>query len=121
MQVSVATVGLDKAISIWDLRAPKSEAPALRIAGAHASEVLAVAWHPGGGMIATGGADAAVKLWDPRRAAGGVSAPAPAAAAAALCSYAGHMGAVAKLAFSPDGNQLGSVGADGCLIQWRVV
>lgn len=110
-QVSVATVGLDRMIAIWDLR--RASDPSLRIQGAHKSEVTAVAWHPAGGAIATGGADAAVKLWD-WRAAGLNAGGKP------LGSYAGHTGAVARMAFAPDGNQLASVGSDGCLIQWRV-
>ncbi|KAI8474579.1 MAG: flagellar associated protein [Monoraphidium minutum] len=105
-QVSVATVGLDRAISIWDLRVPSK--PALQIADAHKSESTAVAWHPGGGALASGGGDAAVRLWDWR------------AARAALGSYAGHTAGVARVAFSAGGGQLASGGADGCLIQWRV-
>lgn len=107
-------MGLDRAISIWDLRTPKADAPALRIADAHASEATAVAWHPGGGAIASGGADAAVRLFDPRAA--GINS----GRGAMVGSYVGHMGPVAKVGFSADGNTLASVGGDGCLIQWRV-
>ncbi len=128
------------------MRQPKADAPALAIANAHASEITSVAWHPAGNVIATGGEDAAVKLWDWRRAGGGgssggsstgrggarsggrgggdVAGPSAQAQqqpppAALLGSYVGHMGAVAKMEFAPGGNWLASAGADGCLIQWR--
>jgi WD40 repeat protein len=97
---------MDRAITVWDLR--QVSKPAMKIPDAHQAEVTAVAWHPGGAVIASGGADAAVRTWDLRgggRAAG---------------SFAGHAGAVAEMAFGPDGNQLASAGADGCLVQWRV-
>lgn len=115
-QVSVATVGLDRAINIWDLRQRNAGAPAARIADAHASEATAVAWHPGGAALASGGADAAVRLFDARRAGGGGGGG---AGGALIGSYAGHTGAVARLGFSPDGNQLASAGADGCCALWR--
>jgi WD40 repeat protein len=107
-QVSVATVGLDRAMSIWDLRQPRAERPALGLTGIHSGEATSVAWHPSGAGLATGGADGLVKLWDPRRGA------APAGV------YEGHMGPVARVVFGPDGNWLWSAARDGCLIQWSV-
>jgi WD40 repeat protein len=110
-QVSVATVGQDKAVSVWDLRRPGQQ-PALRIADAHRGESTAVCWRPGSGGgaggLASGGADAAVRLWDPR------------APAAPLAEGRGHVGGVSGVAFAPGGGELASTGADGCLIQWRL-
>lgn len=63
MQVSIATVGLDRAISIWDVR-KQGDVPALRIENAHKSEVTAVAWHPSTAVnaIASGGLDSMVQV-----------------------------------------------------------
>jgi WD40 repeat protein len=108
----VATAGLDRAVSIWDLRAPNAPAPAAQIPAAHAGEASAVAWHPGGAALASGGADGAVKLWDARRLGAG--------GGQLLGSFVGHVGGVAALEFSPDGEWLLSAGADACLCHWRV-
>src|ERR1700722_6699355 len=71
----------------------------------HGDEVLAVAYSPDGGVLATGCADNAVRLWDP-------------ATAKLLATFAGHTDAVAALAFSRDGRKLASASYDKTVRIW---
>jgi WD40 repeat protein len=96
-------VGLNRNIHIWDIRQPT---PIRVIKEAHTSEVTCAAVNPRGSLIATGGVDAVVKLWD-------------FSSGALLGSWAGHTGPVSKVSFSPDDNQLASVGKDGSMVLWR--
>lgn len=61
LQVSVVSVGLDKGIFLWDIR---KDAPVRVVPDAHLHEITCVAVNHAGTLIATGGADCAVKLWD---------------------------------------------------------
>lgn len=72
-------------------------------------ELTCVAVNAAGSVIATGGADAAVRLWDWRS----TSAP--------LGSFAAHTDTVSKLAFGPTAaGQLASAGRDGALVLWQL-
>jgi hypothetical protein len=71
----------------------------------HTDAVFAVAFHPGGTRLATGGRDGAVWLWDLER--GEVVARLP-----------GHITYVWSLAFSPDGTTLASGSGDFTLRLW---
>ncbi|WIA35292.1 hypothetical protein OEZ86_003749 [Tetradesmus obliquus] len=102
-QVSVVSVGLDKGIFLWDIR---KDAPVRVVLDAHLHEITCVAVNHAGTLIATGGADCAVKLWD-----FGSGRP--------VGMYAGHTSTVNKVQFSPDDNQLASVANDGTQVLWR--
>ncbi|MBL1120058.1 WD40 repeat domain-containing protein [Streptomyces sp. 110] len=65
----------------------------------HSSTIRSVAFSPDGALLATGGGDRTVRLWDPRTRAA-VGEP-----------LTGHTGAVYAVAFSPDGALL-ATGAD---------
>ncbi|MCS0603578.1 XRE family transcriptional regulator [Streptomyces sp. LP11] len=70
--------------------------------------VEAVAYAPGGRLVATAGDDGAVRLvdtTDPGRAR-------------QVAAFSGHTGPVRGLAFSPSGKLLASAGADGTLRLW---
>lgn len=73
-----------------------------------AGPVLSVPFRPDGQVLATGGADRAVRLWDVggRRPLGQL--------------LAGHRDHVRGLVFSPDGRLLASASIDGSVILWDV-
>lgn len=74
---------------------------------AHRGPVGALAFSPDGKLLASGGADALIKVWNWQKPR-------------ALASLQGHPSAVTALAFSPDGKVLASGGADGTVRLWEV-
>lgn len=93
--------GHDWSVSIWDTRA--AHAPVIAIE-AHESAVQSVAYSPIG-LLASGGADRLVKLWD-------------ASSGELVRTYQGHRDFVGAVAFSPDGKYLASGSHDGQVRIW---
>src|SRR5579871_4525667 len=75
--------------------------------GDDSAEMLAVVYSPDREILATGGADKLVKLWD-------------AASGKRLASLSGHGDAVAALVFSPEGKILASASYDQTIRLWDV-
>lgn len=75
----------------------------------HTGFVEAVALHPDGALLATGGADNTVRLWD-------LSGAAP----KHLATLKNHKTGVTALAFTSDGKWLVSGSAGGTVIAWKV-
>jgi WD40 repeat protein len=73
----------------------------------HRGDILAVAYSPDGRRLATGGADATIRLWDPEAQRTEHRLP-------------GHTGGVKALAFRGDGQLLVSGSADGTVRLWDV-
>jgi WD40 repeat protein len=71
----------------------------------HVGAVYAVAFSPTGDLVASGGADGIVRLWD-------TSTGNP------LRTLTGHKDAVHAAAFSPDGCMIASAGEDGTVHVW---
>jgi len=74
----------------------------------HQDKVIAVAWSPDGGRIASGSWDQTVQVWG---ATGGGNA----------IIYKGHAQAINSVAWSPDGTSLVSSSLDGTAQVWDVV
>src|SRR5205085_9561886 len=70
--------------------------------------ILAVAYSPDGGRIASGSRDGIIRVWEARTRK-------------ILLSLAGHAGGVRSLAFSPDGIHLVSGGTDKKVKLWNLV
>jgi WD40 repeat protein len=104
VQVTAVSVGLDRALTFWDIR---QEAPVRTTPNAHVHEATCVAINRRGSVVATGAADCTVKLWD-------------LASGRLLGAFAGHTGTVRRLAFSPNDNRLASAADDGSMVLWRL-
>jgi WD40 repeat protein len=75
--------------------------------GGHPGSVLAVGYSPDGTLLASGGWDGTVRLWNPRT---GVE----------VSVLTGHVGPVRSIAFAPDGTMLASAGRDRTIRLWDV-
>jgi WD40 repeat protein len=71
----------------------------------HNGMVRGLAWHPGGGQVASSANDQTVRLWD-------------AATGREERVYRGHTSPVLCVAFAPDGRRLASGGANGVVKLW---
>lgn len=94
---------VDGTIRLW-ARGELLETPAM----AHTDGVYALAYSLDGTVLASGGGDNLVRLWD---AATGTALTEP---------LAGHTNWVMSLAYSPDGSLFVTSGIDGTLILWDV-
>jgi WD40 repeat protein/uncharacterized caspase-like protein len=88
----------DATIKLW--KVPSSGSLGLR---GHSGAVNALAAAPDGSLIASGGVDHTVRLWDP-------------ATGAQLHLLSKHVEEIEALAFSPDGRMLASAGDDGVAV-----
>lgn len=98
----VLSVGQERKLTYWDMRQtdPINLVPIGR-------EQLCVCASSNGNVVAVGGVDAIVRLYDTLEYA-------------LLAECVGHSDAVLALMFSPDDRQLVSTGADGCVLIWNV-
>ncbi|MBV1849384.1 WD40 repeat domain-containing protein [Catellatospora tritici] len=74
------------------------------------SDAYALAFHPGGRVLATGVKGGEVVLWNVRNAG----------SASKIATLRGHHGAVHSIVFSPDGKLMATGGADQSMILWDV-
>jgi len=100
-QTTVFTASQEKTITEWDLR----QADPVRTWDVD-EEVLSMSLSPDNRFLATCGTGLSVRVWD--------------VAANSECSRGvGHSRTVQRLAFSPDGKQLVSVGLDHAIMMWN--
>jgi WD40 repeat protein len=92
-------------VRLWTV---DSDTPIAGWRGGRAGSARAVAFSPGGGILASGDDDGMLRLWSVRT---GRLLGAPIAA---------HRAAVRGIAFSPDGETLASAGADEVVRMWNV-
>ncbi|GAB2734699.1 nSTAND1 domain-containing NTPase [Kitasatospora kifunensis] len=85
-----------------------AQLPGLAVLGSHTGSVEAVAFSPNGRVLASGGSDGHVRLWN---VATGQQIGA---------DLTGHAKDVLSLAFSPDGKEVAGGGADGTVLLWDV-
>ncbi|MCX7424118.1 MAG: WD40 repeat domain-containing protein, partial [Planctomycetia bacterium] len=98
-------LGWGEAITLWS---PDADGEKRRyVLGGHQHGTNAVAFSPDSAIIASGGKDGKIKIWDvgTRRM---------------LAEATADRGAVMSVAFSPDGKQLASAGADHQIRLWSV-
>jgi WD40 repeat protein len=76
--------------------------------GGHPGSVFTVAYSPDGSLLASGGWDGTVRLWNPRDGT-------------AISVLTGHAGPVRSVAFAPDGTFLASCGRDQTIRLWDTV
>ncbi len=99
---TVAAASLDNRVHVWYLDGRPRAHDSLR---GHRSGVASVAWHPHLPLLASGGHDRSVMLWQP-------------AAKRRLWHLIGHSATVVSVAFSPDGERLVSGDAAGTIKVW---
>jgi WD40 repeat protein len=98
---SLASADQTGRVLLWDL---ETQGVAPRELGRCPDGVYALAFHPGGDLVAAAGEDRVIWLLDRRG-----SPPAP---------LEGHASSVVDLSFSPDGRLLASAGSDRAVIVW---
>ena len=104
---TLATVGTDGALRLWDVTDPAHPRPLGHLPAGSSTGLLA--FSPGGHTLAIGENEGTLRLWD-------VTDP-------AHPRPLGHLpagSAVSPVAFSPGGRTLASVGADGAVRLWDV-
>jgi WD40 repeat protein/tRNA A-37 threonylcarbamoyl transferase component Bud32 len=106
----LAAAGDDQVLRIYDLKQPARDPQLLK---GHTGRILAVAFHPEENIIASGGEDETIRLWN--AASGKLVQILP----ADKTGSNGHRNGVLALAFSPDGRSLASGSYDKTVRIWN--
>eukprot|EP00760_Papus_ankaliazontas_P002061 PhM_4_TR10819/c0_g1_i1/m.6111 len=100
----IITTGSDKKVTYWD----STECSAIReLEGSKIGEILSLDISPDGNWFVTGGGDKMLKLWNYDEGA-------------VHKVGLGHSCTIMKVVFSPDGQQVVSVGEEGGIMIWNV-
>lgn len=105
----LASCSVDRSIRIWDCRAAPSKACMLTCANAHESDINVISWNRNEPMIASGGDDGFLHIWDLRQFQ--TSTP--------IASFKHHTDHVTTVEWHPtDSTVLASGGADNQIAIW---
>jgi eukaryotic-like serine/threonine-protein kinase len=99
--VTVATVGQDDTLRLWDARTGKE----LKVLTEHDRTVSGVSFSPDGALLATSSWDGTARIWDVR-------------SGTCLRTLEGHDKEVEAVAFAPDGRTLATAGDDHTVRIW---
>lgn len=105
LAVASGVPGVRGSVTLW--RIESETASRSEFSTEHRDLIGSLKWSPDGKLLASGGYDSKIILWDP-------------ATGKALNTLNGHTGAVFDLAFNPDGTLLASAGGDQTSKIWRV-
>jgi WD40 repeat protein len=110
----LASSGGDSLVRLWHLR-PYEDSVAqdsavmrgqiVKYLQGHVGDIRCIAFHPAGRLLASGGSDHMVQLWDVE-------------SGKSVHTLRGHSDAIKALAFSPDGRWLASGGTDRTIRLW---
>jgi WD40 repeat protein len=99
----IASVGgVDRSVNLWDA----DEGGLLTTLHEERSLEWTVAFRPAGDLVASGGTDGWIRLWDPERGD------------ASIAAWRAHDDTVTDLAWDPQGERLVSVSGDGKVALW---
>lgn len=101
----IVTTGTDRKVTWWDA----FDGQAIRILeGSNAAEINALDISAAGDVVVTGGGDKDVKIWGYDEG---------------HCYHVGkgHSGSITKVKFTPDGQKIVTVGAEGAIFIWQNV
>ncbi len=113
---TLASGSTDSSVRLWNV----STGQCFQILQGHTDWIDAVAFHPQGKIVASGSADCTVKLWDKSTGQCLKTFPSLTGEAAPTKddTNTGHTEKILGVAFSSDGQILGSAGADQCVKLW---
>lgn len=100
----LATAGADALIRIYD--ATTNEEKPLQVFSSHSDWVYAIGWSPDGKRMASASRDKTAKFFDTEKGE-------------LLLTYSGHAAPVRGVAFTPNGAEVYSVGADHKVHRWK--
>ena len=110
----LATIGIDGEVKVWNVQTGKLSQSLKERAYARSNSdtqrhkrTMALAYSPDGSILASGGYDGTIRLWDLQQGK-------------LLVSFRGHRNTVASIAFTPDGRNLISGSYDETLKVWRM-
>ncbi len=116
----IATVSMDNTVRLWDTQTGEQKKmltggsdftvstggpPEYRTSVESSPRVVSIAFSPDGNILATGGEDKTVRLWDPKE---GIQKN----------TLIGHTDTVLALTFSPDGNTIATGSKDNTVRLW---